>query len=232
MFKRKTAVRPRRNMFGRSVRGRLSLRDVLAMELAGIPRDEFLDLLDRGWMLPLMAGGTTKQNQVAANPIYFPKSLVVSTDQTINQGDMVWWDAVNYTLKILTTAAQVAVGATGGFAGLAAGSNKPAVYPDPPAGAPSENLPGIPVQRGGSAYLTLQSNDVTDFPFQPVTAAGVDAQTITKGGATSSNRVGLAIVPPPVTARGGPGATPTPETVGPGRIEVWLEAKYPDTVLL
>ena len=231
LSKYKTAVRARRNLLGRRVRGRLALRDVLALEYGGIDPGEILDLLDRGYLLPLL-GSTSKQNQTAANAIYFPKAIVVSTDQTINQNDMVWWDAVNYTLKPLTTSAQVAVGATGGYCGVAAGSNVPGVYPNPPAGAPSENLPGIAVQRGGSAYLTLQANDVTDYPFQPVTAAGVDAQTITKGTATAANRVGLVLVPLPVTARGGPGATPAPETAGPGRVEVWLEPKFPDTALL
>ena len=232
LFKR-TAVRPApRNILGKRVRRRLTLREVLGLEFAGISRDDFLDLLDRGYLLPLM-GGTSKQNVTAANPVYFPKAIVVSTDQTINQGDMVWWDAVNYTLKTLTAANQVASGTTGGFCGCAAGSNVPAVFPNPAAGVPSENLPGIEVQRGGSVYLNLQANDVTDYPFQPVTAAGVDAQTVTKGAATAGNRVGLAIVPAPVTPRGAPGATPLPETVaGGGRLEVWLEPKYPTTVLL
>lgn len=232
MFKHKTAVRPRRNLLGRRVRGRISLLDMLRMEYAGIAREDVLDLLDRGYLLPIL-GGTTKQNQALADAKYFPKALVVSTDQTINQADMVWWDAVNYTLKPLTTSAQVAVGTTGGFCGCAGGSNVPGVYPNPPGDAPSENLPGIVVQRGGTVSLLLQSNDVIDYPNQSVTAAGVDAQTVTKGAASSSNRVGLVIVPLPVTPRGAPGATPAPETVAGGtRIEVWLEPKYPTTVLL
>jgi hypothetical protein len=232
LFKR-TAVRPApRNILGKRARRRLTLREVLGLEFAGIAREDFLDLLDMGYRLPLM-GGTSKQNQTLANAVYFPKATVVTTDQTINQNDMVWWDGVNYTLKILTTAAQVAVGTTGGFCGCAAGSNVPGVYPNPAAGVPSENLPGILVQRGGTVGLTLQSNDVVDYPFQAVTAAGVDAQTVTKGAATSANRVGLVIVPAPVTPRGAPGATPLPESVpGGGRVEVWLESKFPTTILL
>ena len=231
LFFRKTAVRSKRNLMGKAIRGRLSLADVLAMELAGVPRAEFLDLLDRGYLLP-WAGATTNRNQQASSvATYFPKAIVVSTDQTIHQADMVWWDPVNYTLKPLTTAAQVAVGNTGGFCGCAAGSNVPGVYPNPAAGTPSENLAGIEVQHGGSVYLTLQANDVVDGPFTALTAAGVDAQTVTRGGATSTNRVGFAIVPLPTTPRGAPGATPAPETVAGGStIEVWLEAKFPSTI--
>ncbi len=222
--KRMTAVGQKRNLLGRKVRGYLPLEYA-----SSLSKDELLNHIDAGWLLPMM-GGTTAQNTVMANPVYFPKALVVSTDQTINQGDMVWWDTINYTLKPCSTRTQAAFAAgTGGFAGVAGGSNVPGVYPNPPAGAPSENLPGIVVQRGGTAKLNLQANDVVDYPFQPVEPAGVDAQTITKGGgADSSHEVGLVIVPLPVVARGAAGATPTPETVPGGTsVEVWLTPQWP-----
>lgn len=223
MLFRKTAVRLKRNLLGKPARRRLSLQEVAAMERAGVPRDAILDLLDMGYLLP-MAGGTTNQNQAMANAEYFPKAIVVTTDQTIHQNDLVYWDNVNYTLKPLSSTTNVT-----NFAGCAAGTNVPAVYPAPAAGTPSENLPGIQVQRGGSVGLYLQSNDVIDYPFQSVTLAGVDAQTVTKGTATNANRVGVVIVPAPVTPRGASGATPSPETVAGGaRIEVWLEPKWPN----
>jgi hypothetical protein len=194
--------------------------------------EEVANLLDLGFW-PSMEGATQASNQQAsgANAIYFPKAIVVTTDQTINQGDCVWFDAVNYTLKIATTSSQIAVGTTGGFCGCAAGSNVPGVYPNPPAGAPSENLPGIEVQWGGDVFLNLQANDVIDGPFTAVTMSGIDAQTDTRGGSvTSSNRIGHVIVPAPATPRGAPGATPTPETVAGGtKVRVWLERKYPST---
>jgi len=224
---RRTRV-PQRNVIGKPFKG------ILAKEhWVGLPDEDVADLLERGYQ-PVMLGETTAQNQAAANVVYFPRAIVVSTDQTINQGDCVFWDSVHYTLKVCTTSAAVAVAAgTGGFCGVAAGSNVPGVYPNPPAGTPSENLPGIEVQRGGTAWLYVQSNDVIDYPFQAVTMAGVDAQTVTKGAASSANRVGLVIVPPPATPRGTPGATPAPETIAGGdRVRVWIEPKFPATALV
>jgi hypothetical protein len=217
----------RKNAIGKPYKGTLPL-----YQLIGRSDEDLADLLEQGYDLT-MSGATTAQNQVAENPLYFPRAVVVTTDQTINQGDSVWWDPVNYTLKPCTTAAQVAIGTTGGFCGFAAGSNVPGVYPNPPAGTPSENLPGIAVQFGGTVFANLQSNDVIDYPFQNVTMAGVDAQTITKGGATSANRVGVVIVPPPTVPRGAAGATPVPESAAGGtRVRVWVERKYPSTTLV
>lgn len=226
LSKRKTAVRPARNMFGKPARRRLRIADVL-----WLAKEEVLDFLDRGYLLPL-GGGTTPNNQQAANPVYFPRALVVSSDQTINQGDMVWWDPVNFTLKPCTSPNQVAVGNTGGFCGCAAGTSNPGVYPNPPGGVPSEALPGIEVQCGGSVFLATTNAEVYS-PFQIVTV-GADAQTVTGYNVeTSANKVGFMIVPPPVSARGAPGATPAPETiVGPTRSQVWIERKFPTTALL
>jgi hypothetical protein len=225
---RKTAVRPKLNQIGKPFKGVLPIEQWI-----GLADEDIADLIEMGYV-PQMAGGTTPRNQVAESPIYFPRAIVVSTDQTINQGDSVWWDPFNYTLKPCITAAQVAVTSTGGYCGSAAGSNVPGVYPNPPAGLPSENLPGIVVQCGGSVWLNLQSNDVVDYPFQAVTMAGVDAQTVTKGGASLTNRVGFVIVPPPVVPRvGPPGATPLSETVAGGSaIRVWVERKFPSLGLL
>lgn len=228
---RKTAVVPRRNLFGKQARRRLTISDVLKMDL-DYDRQELLDLLDRGHLLPILGGAEVNQNQTAQGAVYFPKAIVVSTDQTVLQNDLVWWDPINYTLKQCTLATQVAVSATGGLCGCAAGTNVPNVYPNPAAGTPSENLPGVQVQRGGSVYLNSTLGDGSYFPFEPVTI-GADQQTVSRGGQTTANRVGFVIVSLPVNARSGPGATPSPETTAGGsKVEVWLEVKFPDTMLL
>ena len=52
----------------------------------------------------------------------FPRAVDVTTDQTIHEGDMVWWDSVNGTLKPCTASTTVPVSAgVGGFCGVAAG---------------------------------------------------------------------------------------------------------------
>lgn len=233
--KHRTAVVPKRNLLGKLVRGRLSLKEVLAMELLGYSKDDFLNMLDSGLLLPAVGGAPANQNTVLANPIYFPRAIVVSTDQTVLQGDMVWWDDVHYTLKQLTNPNQVAYNAgqgLGGYCGVAQGTNVPGVYPNPPAGTPSENLPGVIVQRGGTVRVNGTTGDGTYFPFEPVTV-GADQQTISRGAETSANRVGLVIVPPPVTARSGPGATPLPETAaGSGTVELWILPAFPTTSVL
>jgi hypothetical protein len=189
-----------------------------------------LDLLSRGYRLPL-AGGTQAQNQVLANPEYFPRALIVTVDQTVNQGDFVWWDDVHYTLKPLTSTTQVAYTpgtGTGGFAGVAAGSNIPGVYPNPQAGAPSEYLPGVEVQRGGSVRAYSTAGEGSYVPFQPVTI-GATAQTVSRGAETTADMVGRIIVPPPTTAGAAAGTTPVPaNTVASGgSVEVWVTPTFP-----
>jgi hypothetical protein len=215
----------------RNILGRKITRTALNIaRIAGLPREELLDLLDLGFQLPYR-GGTTPQNQTGVNPVYFPRALAVTTDQTINQGDMVWWDSVNFTLKPLTNLNQVAVGlGTGGYCGIAAGTNNPGVYPNPPGGIPSEALPGIEVQMGGAVHINTTVGE-TYNPFQPVTV-GADAQTVSEGAETTADTVGRIIVPPPVTARSGPGATPVPETVvGGTRPLMWIVRQYPSTLI-
>lgn len=227
-YKRKLTVR--RNVIGKRFRGVIALARVLDMDDV-----ELADLVERGYDLAAMKGGTTSQNTVLASPtVYYPRALVVSSDQTINQGDMVRWDSVNYTLKALTDPTQVAyiLGGNYGFAGIAGGQANPNVYPAPAAGTPSENLPGIVVHRSGSHKVKSTTGEGTYFPFEPVTV-GADAQTISRSGVTAANRVGFVIVPPPVSARGAAGATPAPETIAAGQaVELWPEVKFPTTALL
>lgn len=236
---RQTAVRRALNIFGKPVRRRILIRDVLKLGL-DYDREELLDLLDRGHLLPMLGGAlqgaTTSKNTVMANPIYFPKAIAVTTDQTINQGDLVRWDGVNFTLKQLTDPTQVPyiVGGNYGLAGVAQGQSNPNVYPAPQAGTPAENLPGVIVQRGGTVKLATTVGDGNLFDFEPVTV-GADAQTITRGGVTTANRVGLVISQLPATARGAAGSTPAFDTVSSGTglfAEIWIEPKFPGTYLL
>jgi hypothetical protein len=85
--------------------------------------------------------------------------------------------------------------------------------------------------NGPWSNMALVDHGTTASLF--VTMAGVDAQTVTKGGATSANRVGVVIVPPPTVPRGAAGATPVPETAAGGtRVRVWIERKFPSTSLV
>jgi hypothetical protein len=177
---------------------------------------------------------TTGQNPSARTFFsLFPHSVDVTTDQTINLGDLVYWDGVNGTLKPLTASTSVAVAGTApyytaGFCGVAAGSNDPNIYPAEPSNASSEYLPGLKVIRAGSVWLYCTAGEFYNN-FTPVTV-GATAQTVTLVGATAANRVGFVLTPTPTSPSGAAGGTPTPELLaGTGqRVEVWLEAKFPN----
>jgi hypothetical protein len=164
----------------------------------------------------------------------FPLSLDVTTDQTINEGDMVWWDSVNGTLKPLTATTAVAVSTTGGFCGCALGSNfaggatgTPPVYPAP-AGTTLEQASGVEVQRGGTVFLFCTAGEF--YSNYTAVTVGATAQTISVVGVTSTNRVGWVVVEPPSIAQAAAGGTPLLETItGTGQlVEVLLEAKFPN----
>lgn len=163
----------------------------------------------------------------------FPMKLPVTTDQTIHEGDLVYWDGVNGTLKPLTLSTSVAVAGTApyytaGFCGVAGGANNPQVYPPEPANANSEYLPGLEVVRAGTVFLYCTAGEFY-YNMHPVTV-GATAQTVTLVGATSANRVGFVMTPLPATAQAAASGTPTPEVItGTGQlVEVWLEAKLPN----
>jgi hypothetical protein len=162
----------------------------------------------------------TNVNLVSADP-KFPKNLPVTTDQNINQGDLVWWDEVNGTLKALTSPNQVAVGATGGFCGAANDTTPINIYGE-------ERLSSLGVTRKGA--ITLKTTPGEFYKdFQAVTV-GADAQTITLVGVTEANRVGFVVVDPPQNPQGAAGGTPVGEklTGAEGvRARVWLEPKFP-----
>lgn len=180
---------------------------------------------------------TTARNPTAGTAFSLhPLALPVTTDQTINEGDMVWFDAVNGTLKPLTSQAAVAVGATGGFAGVAAASNNPNIYPDPVGATKIDYNARIPVYDGGSVWMKTTPGEFYG-PGTPV-SVGADAQTITLTQAgvavDSTHRVGFTYVPLPATPQGAASSTPLLETLAGGTnvfVQVRLEVKWPATKL-
>lgn len=183
---------------------------------------------------------TIARNPSASWPYpYFPLALPVTTDQTINEGDMVWYDSVNGTLKPLTAQSQVAVSAgSGGFAGVAAASNNPKLYPDP-VGAPTgyDFNARVAVYRLGAVFMKTTPGEFygTGTPV----SVGADAQTITltqSGVAVdATHRVGWTFVPVPATPQPAAGSTPLNETVAGGvgvYIQVLLESKWPATTVV
>lgn len=153
----------------------------------------------------------------------FPKSFPVTTDQSINQGDLVWWDKVNGTLKALKESTQVAVGATGGFCGVANDTTPINIYGE-------EHLAAVGVTRKGVVSLKTTAGEF--YPdYQPVTV-GADSQTITLVGVTEANRIGWVVNDPPATPNPAAGSTPVGETLtGAAGVyaRVWLEPKFPAT---
>lgn len=155
-------------------------------------------------------------NAVVVDP-RFPKSVPVTTDQAINQGDLVWWDSVNGTLKSIVEAEDV----EDGFCGVANDTNPINVYG-------TEYIAAIGVTRKGAVFLKTTAGEFYKN-FQEVTA-GADAQTITLVGATENNRVGFVVTDPPVKPQGAAGSTPLQETLtGAAGVfaRVWLEPKFP-----
>lgn len=183
---------------------------------------------------------TTARNPSASTPYpYLPLALPVTTDQTINEGDMVWWDSVNGTLKPLTAQSQVQlVAGSGGFVGVAAVSNKPIIYPDPiGASAGQDYNARIAVYRLGAVFMKTTPGEFygTGTPV----SVGADAQTITltqSGVAVdSTHRVGWTFVPLPASPQGAAGSTPLNETLAGGTgvyVQVLLESKWPATTVV
>jgi hypothetical protein len=170
-----------------------------------------------------------------------PQSMVVTTEiksgesNTINEGDLVFWNSEARTLMAVTEKEDCKSGAgsfsSKGLVGIAVGSNKPEVYGggttlEPP-------MPAIPVICKAVVFLLGTTGD-TYGHFDEVTAATSNAQKVAKSGVSAGNRVGFVIVDPPATARGY--ATPTvPETItgnNAQRIRVLLSPQFaPATVI-
>jgi hypothetical protein len=160
---------------------------------------------------------TTAQNPVSVlEPFQYPQWVVVTSNLTINEGDLVYWDATNFTATPLTASTQVATN----FLGVALGSNQAALYGGDPANV------GIPVLAKGCIFVNSTAAETYNH-FDDVTV-GADPQTVVKAGATTANRVGFVIIDPPATPRASQ-ATPTPEqVVGAAgvRIKIQLEPKH------
>jgi hypothetical protein len=167
---------------------------------------------------------TTAQNPVSViDHEYLPQSIVVTSNLSINEGDLVFWDGVNFTATALTKPGQVASGGESnskGLLGVAAGSNQPEVYGGDAA------LPQIPVLAKATCFFnTTAAEKYNHFDFVTV---GADSQTILKSGATEANAVGVIILDPPAEARPSQ-ATPVPEEVEGGtgvRVRVLLIPKH------
>jgi hypothetical protein len=160
---------------------------------------------------------TTAQNPISViDHETYPQSVVVTSNLTINEGDLVYWDNVNYTATPLSSNTQVATY----FMGVAGGSNQLIVFGnDPP-------IPAIPVYAKATIFVGTTSGDT--YNHYDLVTIGADAQTVTKSGANSANAVGAVIIDPPAAARALQ-ATPTPETIAGGtgvRIRIVLLPKH------
>lgn len=160
---------------------------------------------------------TTAQNNVdALDRNQSRVRLPVTTNLTVNAGDLVYWDGTNYTVTPLTSNSQV----SGNFLGISLQSNANLIYPG------DADQVGVLVLVRGCVWLNT-TNGETYNPFDDVTV-GADSQTIVKSGASSSNRVGFVVIDPPSTPRPNQ-ATPVPESVSGAagvRIRVCLEPKH------
>lgn len=155
-------------------------------------------------------------NLVVADP-KFPKNVPVTKDQAINQGDMVYWDSVNGTLKVLTSQGNV----QNKFCGISNDTTPLNIYGE-------EFLPSAGVTRKGAVSLLTTPGEFYG-DFQEV-SVGSDAQHITLVGVTENNRVGFVVTDPPVAPQAAAGGTPVGEklTGAEGvRARVWLEPKFP-----
>jgi hypothetical protein len=162
---------------------------------------------------------TTSQNNVdRTNRNQTSRQVVVTTDQTINAGDLCYWDSTNYTLKPLSATTQI----QNWFFGMALQANAGLIYPG------DADQPGILVMVRGTVFVNSTAGETYNH-FQAVTI-GADAQTVTKAGVTVANTLGWVWIDPPVV--GSPRAflaTPVPETVGgaaAARITIQLNPQF------
>jgi hypothetical protein len=165
---------------------------------------------------------TTAQNNVSVEPRYLPQQLPVTTDVTINQGDLVFWDGTNFTLQPLTANTDVA----NKFLGMADSSTPALIYGGDPRPRRSRVL-------GKGCVYVYATNGETYNHFDAVTI-GADSQTVTKSGATSGNRVGFVIIDPPASPAppGDAGAGDRSSAPTGVRIRIQLEPKHPLAIAL
>lgn len=145
---------------------------------------------------------TTAQNNVdRIDRNYTSRRVVITTNLTVNAGDLVYWDPINYTLTPLTATSQVA----NQFFGVAMQSNANLIYPN------DNDQVGLIVLVRGVVWLNSTAPQ-TYGPFTSVTV-GADSQTVTDQGVTTANTIGWTWSDPPNTPRAS-ASTPVPEIVG------------------
>lgn len=187
-------------------------------------------------VLPPLAGGTTAyQNPVSViDHDGMPQAVTCTSEFTINEGDLVFWDGVNFTARPCIEPKDVEVGATAhgskGLIGCAVGANKPEVYGGGETVEPA--MTSVPVLC--KCVVFLQTTAAQKYkPYEAVTI-GADAQTITNVGVTANNRIGFVIVDPPASPRPGQ-ATPVPEELEGAagvRARVLLEPKFAPAAII
>lgn len=151
---------------------------------------------------------TTSQNNVdRLSRNYTSRPIVVTTDNTVNAGDLVIWDttatagnAVNTARPC--TAANLSANAAN-FLGLAVQANANLIYPG------DADQAALEVLVRGVVLLNTTAGD-TYFNGTAVTI-GADSQTITSTG-VSGKIIGYTLLDPPSTPRAQQ-ATPTPESL-------------------
>lgn len=154
---------------------------------------------------------TTSQNNVdRLSRNYTSRPIVVTTDNTVNAGDLVIWDVTTGGGIPVNTARPATSsnlsGSAANFLGMAVQANANLIYPG------DADQPALEILVRGVVFLNTTNGD-TYFNGTPVTI-GADSQTITATGG-SSKTIGYTLLDPPSTPRA-QAATPTPESLAGG----------------
>lgn len=151
---------------------------------------------------------TTPQNNVdRLSRNFTSRPIVVTTDNTVNPGDLVIWDtttsgSVPYNTARPCTSANLASSASN-FLGLAVQGNAAVIYPG------DADQPGVEVLVRGVVMLYTTAAD-TYYNGTAVTI-GADSQTITST-SVGAKIIGYTLLDPPSNPRAAT-ATPVPESV-------------------
>lgn len=143
--------------------------------------------------------------------------LPVTSNLTVNEGDLVYWDGTNYTVTPLTASTQV----SGNFLGMALQSNANQIYPG------DADQVGVEILARGHVWMETTPAE-TYLPFDKVTV-GATSQTIVKSGATTTNLVGYVVIDPPASPRAQQ-ATAVPESITGAagvRVRIALAPSHP-----
>lgn len=133
--------------------------------------------------------------------------LPVTTNLTVNAGDLVYWDTAtgggspDDTVTPVTLISQLS---GSNFLGVSLQSNANPIYPG------DADQVGVLVLFRGTVWLQTTVGDTYGW-FDSVTV-GADSQTVTKVGVTTNNTVGYVVLDPPNVPRAQL-ATPVPETL-------------------